>query len=82
MVRNSPASVGDARAMGLIPGSGRSLGVEKWEHTPLFLPGKFHEQRRPAGYSPWGHEELDTTEHVSVHTCTHTHTHTHIKLYV
>ena len=28
MVKNSPASVGDARAMGLIPGSGRSLGIE------------------------------------------------------
>ena len=28
MVKKSPASVGDARAMGLIPESGRSLGVE------------------------------------------------------
>ena len=26
MVKNSPASAGDARDIGLIPGSGRSLG--------------------------------------------------------
>ena len=27
----------------------------------LFLPGEFHGQRSLAGYSPWGHKELDTT---------------------
>ena len=26
---------------------------------PVFLSGNFHGQRSPAGYSPWGHEELD-----------------------
>ena len=37
------------------------------------------------GYSPWGHKELDVTEHTCMrahththtHTCTHTHTHMH-----
>ena len=33
-----------------------------WQPTPVFLPGKSHEQRSLAGYSPWGHKELDTTE--------------------
>ena len=28
-----------------------------------FMPGKSHGQRRLVGYSPRGHEELDTTEH-------------------
>ena len=28
-----------------------------------FCPGEFHGQRRLAGYSPWGHKELDTPEH-------------------
>ena len=28
----------------------------------IFLPGKSREQRSLAGYSPWGHIELDTTE--------------------
>ena len=32
-----------------------------WQSTPGFLPGELHGQRSPAGYSPWGHEELDTT---------------------
>ena len=41
----------------------------KWQLTPVFLPGKFHGQMNPAGYSPWGLKESDTTEH----TC-HTHT--------
>ena len=29
----------------------------------VFLPGKFHGQRSLAGYSPWGHEDSDKTEH-------------------
>ena len=33
----------------------------KWQPTPLFLPGEFHEQRRLAGYSPLV-AESDTTE--------------------
>ena len=33
-------------------------------------------QRSLAGYSPWGHTELDMTERLS-HTHTHTHTHTY-----
>ena len=26
----------------------------KWQPTPVFLPGKSHEQRSLASYSPWG----------------------------
>ena len=33
-----------------------------WQPTPIFLPGKSHGPRGLAGYSPWGHKELDTTE--------------------
>ena len=29
--------------------------------SSLFLHGKSHAQRRPAGYSPWGCKELETT---------------------
>ena len=44
----------------------QSLGGEipwrrKWQHTPVFLLGKSHEQRSLVGYSPWGHKELDVT---------------------
>ena len=34
------------------------LGRRKWQHTPLFLPGKFHGQRSLVGYSPWGHRRV------------------------
>ena len=42
----------------------------KWQPTPVFLPGKFHGQRRQMGYGPWGHKELDMTEHTHIHTQT------------
>ena len=35
----------------------------KWQPTPIFLPGKFHEQRSLVGYSPWGCKELGTVEY-------------------
>ena len=31
------------------------------------MPGASHGQRRLAGYSPWGHKELDTAESLSMH---------------
>ena len=49
MVKNLPAKAGDS---GSIP----------WQPTPVFLPGESHGQRSLAGYSPWGHKELGTTE--------------------
>ena len=52
----------------LIPGLGRAPGEGKWQSTPVFLPGKFHEQRSLAGYSPWGCEETDMTQWLSTHT--------------
>ena len=39
----------------------------KWQPTPVFLPGKSQGQRSLAGCSPWGHEELDTTERLHFH---------------
>ena len=44
-----------SRDMGSIPGSEKSPGG-------VFLPAEFHGQRNLAGYSPWGHKELYTTE--------------------
>ena len=34
----------------------------QWHPTPVLLPGKSHGRRRLVGCSPWGHEQLDTTE--------------------
>ena len=55
----SPCSAGDP---GLIPGLGRSSAEGHGQPTPVSLPGKFHGQRSPAGYSPGGHKESDTTK--------------------
>ena len=55
----STCNAGD---LGSIPGSGRTSWRRKWQPTPVFLPGESHGQRSLAGYSPWGHKELDTTE--------------------
>ena len=60
VVKNSPVNAGDARDVGSIPGSGRSLGVGNG-NLPIFLPGKCHGQRSLADYSPWGHKESDST---------------------
>ena len=34
----------------------------KWWPTPVFLPGKSHEQSGLAGCSPWGRKESDTAQ--------------------
>ena len=51
----------------------RPLGWEipwrrKWQPIPVFLPGKSHEQRNLAGYSPWGRKKWDMNERLSTHT--------------
>jgi len=48
-----------------VPKSVKYLREKKWQPTPLFLPGEFHGQRSLAGYSPWGHKELDMTERLT-----------------
>ena len=37
-----------------------------WHPAPVFLPGGLYGQRSLAGYSPWGHKELDTTEQLTL----------------
>jgi len=39
----------------------------KWQPTPVSLAGKSHGQRSLVGYSPWGLNEWDTTERLSMH---------------
>ena len=38
----------------------------EWQSTEVFWSGKSHGQRTPAGYSPWGCKELDTTEQLTL----------------
>ena len=39
----------------------------QWHPTPVLSPGKSHGQRNLVGCSPWGREELDTTEQLHFH---------------
>ena len=39
----------------------------QWHPTPVLLPGKSHGPRSLVGCSPWGCEELDTTEQLHFH---------------
>ena len=44
------------------PWVGKIPRMRAWQPTPVFLPGKFHGQRSPVGYSPWGPKESDRNE--------------------
>ena len=55
-------NVGD---LGSIPGLGRSPGGEHGNSLQYSSLDNPHGQRTLAGYSPWGHKELDTTERLS-----------------
>ena len=66
MVKNLPASVGDARDLGLTPGSERSPGEgngKPLQHSCLENP---MDRAALMDYSPWGHKELDMTELLSM----------------
>ena len=40
----------------------RYIRRRQWHPTPVLLPGKSHGWRSLVGCSPWGRQELDTTE--------------------
>ena len=60
LVKNLPASVGDIRDGGSIPGLERSPGER--QYSCLENP---HGQRSLVAYSLWGHKESDMTEQPS-----------------
>ena len=60
--KESACSTGD-------PGSPWVLKIScrrKRQPTPVFLPGEFHRQRSLVGHSPWGHNEGDMTERLTL----------------
>ena len=62
LVKNPPASAGDARDMGSDLWVGKMPWSRKWQCTAVFLPGESHGQRSLVGNSPWGCKESDITE--------------------
>ena len=57
--KESACNAGD---LGSIPGLGRSFGERNGLPTPVSWPGEFH-----GLYSPWGREESDMTEQLSLY---------------
>ena len=58
---NGKESACNAGDLGLILGQ-EDPWRRAWQPTPVFLSGKFHEQRSLAGYSPRSGKALDTTK--------------------
>ena len=59
-----PASAGDVRDVGAVPGFGRSPGGG--HGSPLqYLAWRTPWTEEPAGYSPWGHNKSDMTAEIS-----------------
>ena len=59
---NSKESACNARRHRFDPWVGKNAWRREQLPTPVFLPGKSHGQRSLEVYSPWSHEESDTTE--------------------
>ena len=59
---NLPANPRRHKRCGFNPWVGSIPWWRAWQPTPVFLPGESHGQRSLAGYSTWGHKELDITE--------------------
>ena len=62
---SSQESACECRRRGFDPWGRKIPWRRKWQPTPAFLPGKSHQQRSLAGYSPWGHKEPDMTERLN-----------------
>ena len=56
-------SICQCRRHKLNPWIGKIPWRRKWQTTPVFLPGESHRQRSLVGYSPWGCNHSDMTEH-------------------
>ena len=67
----------ETQETGFYPWVGKIPWSRKWQSTPVFVPGKFHEQRSLEGFS---HGVAQSQTQLSLHTHmgnTHTHTHTY-----
>ena len=52
------------KGRGLDPWDGKIPWRMKWQPTPVFWPGKFHEQGDLSVYCTWDCKDSDTTEHI------------------
>ena len=66
VIKNPPASAGDARDAGSNPESGRSPGIGNGNPLQYSCLENSMDKRNLAGYSPWAWKQLDTTEQLSM----------------
>ena len=66
-VKNPPADAGDRRDAGSVPGLGRLTGGGNGNPLQYSCLGSPVDRGALAGSSPWGHKELDATEHTGTH---------------
>ena len=64
---NGKESACQRRRYGFDPWVGKIPWRRKWQHSPVFLPRKYHWQKSLAGYGPQGQKELDMTEWLCTH---------------
>ena len=67
MVKNLPTNAGDTGDLGLIPAFGKIPWMRKLLPTPVFLPGRFHEQKSLVANNSWSYKESDMAEHAHVY---------------
>ena len=72
--KESACQCWSCRRRGFSPWLGKIPWSRKWQHTPVFLSGKFHRQRSLVDFQACTHT------HTHTHTYKHTHTHTHALL--
>ena len=65
LIKNLPA-MQEAQVWSL---GGEDTLKKDMQPTPVFLPGKSHEHRSLAGYSPWGPKESDMTSRLNQPWC-------------
>ena len=53
---------------GFDPWVGKIPWKREWQPTSVIWSEKSHGKRSLEGYRPWGHQESDTTEQLSIHT--------------
>ena len=68
-LKESACNAEDKRDVGSIPGSGRSPGGGHGNPFQYSCLENLHGQRSLAGYSQYDHKELDTTEQLSIVSC-------------
>ena len=64
MVKNLPAKQ-ETKRCGFNPCVRKIPWRRACQPTPVFLPGKFHDLRSLAGYSPWGRKEWTRLKRLS-----------------